>query len=427
MRLLLPILVLVACTPDPVTTVAEQPGPTDSGMPATVDTADPTDPDPLDAASEVQQLIAGERDAADVIPAVAWADGWPLADGDTTWFVHLASEGSWSVAGDFNDWTPEPMIQGDGFVYLGVDGELPAGTGYKFVRDGAEWIADPFARAYQYDAYGELSYAVPPTDVPHLERWPDLAGRDLAPREVVVYVPVGDGPFDVLYAHDGQNLFDPAAIWGGWRLGDALASTPDVMVVGLFNTPDRMNEYVHVDDFVIGYDFVARGDDYAALLHEDLRPHIEAVYPTSGHDGLMGSSLGGLISLHIAQTYPGEYDFVASLSGTLGWGRFEYDHPTMEERWLEAPPDDIVVYVDSGGSAGPDGRCDDLDGDGFPEDDPDASDNYCETRQFADALAASGFAWDDTLFHWHELDAPHQENAWADRVFRPLQRFVEAR
>jgi len=421
----LALVVLTACTPDPVTSTTNGPDATDTGPTSIRDTAEPTDT--IDATDELQQLIAGDRDAAEVVPAVAWADGWPLDDGDTTWFVHLASEGSWSVAGDFNDWTPEPMTQGNGFWYLGVDDDLAPGTGYKFVRDNTDWIADPFARSYQYDAYGELSYAVPPTDIPHLERWPNLVGQNLAPREVVVYVPPGDGPFDVLYAHDGQNLFDPVAIWGGWRLGEVLPSTPDVMVVGLFNTPDRMNEYTHVDDFVLGYDFLATGDDYAALVHEDLRPHIEGVYPTSGHDGLMGSSLGGLISLHIAQTYPGEYDFVASLSGTLGWGRFEYDNPTMEERWLGATPDDIVVYVDSGGSPGPDGRCDDLDGDGFPEDDPDASDNFCTTRQFADALAANGFAWDDTLFHWHEAMAPHQENAWAERVFRPLQLFVEAR
>ena len=35
-------------------------------------------------------------------------------------------------------------------------------------------------------------------------------------------VPPGDGPWPVLYAHDGQNLFAPDAIWGGWRLGEAV-------------------------------------------------------------------------------------------------------------------------------------------------------------------------------------------------------------
>jgi hypothetical protein len=376
---------------------------------------------------QMQELIDGDASVDDVVPAIAWGSGWPLSDGDITWFVHPADGGSWALAGDFNGWEPEAMVQGNGFWYLGVEGELAPGTGYKFVRDGSEWIADPWARAYRFDDYGELSFAVAPDAEPHLERWPGLTGQGLAPRDVVVYVPVGDGPFDVLYAHDGQNLFDPYAIWGGWRLDDALVDTPNTMVVGLFNTIDRMNEYTHVDDFVLDQEFLAAGDDYAALVHEDLRPHIETSYATSGHDGLMGSSLGGLISLHIAWTYPGEYDFVASMSGTLGWGRFTYANPTMEERWVQSPPSDIVVYVDSGGDAGYDGLCSDLDGDGFPEDDPDSADNYCETRQFADALAANGFVWEETLFHWHELMAPHQENAWADRVFRPLQIFAEAK
>lgn len=418
------LLALSACG------TASSEGPAETTDSATGPTGIRTDTDvttDIDDASIVQELIAGDRSAADVVPAIAWSDGWPFFDGTTTWFVHWTDGGSWALAGDVNDWTPEPMLEGDGFWYLGVEGELPAGTGYKFVGNDTDWVADPWARAYDYDAYGELSWAVPPTDAPHLERWPSLEGQDLAPRDVVVYVPAGDGPFDVLYAHDGQNLFDPAAIWGGWRLGETLPATPNTMVVGLFNTPDRMSEYTHVDDFVLGYEFLGHGDAYAALVHEDLRPHIESVYPTSGHDGLMGSSLGGLISLHIAQTYPGEYDFVASLSGTLGWGRFTYDNPVMQELWTAAPVDDIVVYVDSGGSTGPDGICQDLDGDGFTEDDPDGSDNYCETRQFADALADHGYVWDDNLFHWHEPDAPHQENAWADRVDLPLQLFAGAR
>ena len=81
------------------------------------------------------------------------------------------------------------------------------------------------------------------------------------------------------------------------------------------------------------------------------------------------------------------------------------------------------VYVDSGGGDGGDG-CTDPDQDGSFEDDPNASDNYCETRQFADGLAAHGYAWDTQLWHWHEPDAPHSEAAWADRLHRPFDVFV---
>ena len=49
------------------------------------------------------------------------------------------------------------------------------------------------------------------------------------------------------------------------------------------------------------------------------------------------------------------------------------------------------------------------------------------TRQFADALAGAGYTWDTTLFHWHEPGAPHNEAAWAARVWRPIEQFRAGR
>ena len=317
------------------------------------------------------------------------------------------------------------MTLAGGFSWIAVDvGADPAGLFYKFVQ-GADWFADPMARSYTYDPLGEISYVAPPTDTARLDRWPDLAGQGLAPRDLAVYVPAGAGPWPVLYAQDGQNLFDPAAIWGGWRLLDTLPTLDPVLVVGIDNTFDRFDEYTHVpDDVGLGSILGGSGDAYADLIHQDIRPHIEATYGSTGKDGVLGSSLGGLISLHVAWRHPGAYDFAASMSGTLGWGRFTLDEVTMEEQWLASPPPGTAVYVDSGGEPGPDGLCRDLDGDGFPEDDPDSYDNYCETRQFADALAANGFVWEQDLWHWHEPFALHAEFEWAARVDQPLGVFL---
>jgi hypothetical protein len=391
----------------------------------------PTDPptasSPTTDLELLQQLLDGELPVDEVVQSVAWSGGWPVRDGDSLWFVlRDAGPGPWSVAGDFSAWEPIPMNDGSmtagaGFWWAQVEGAATAGSRYKFVS-GESWVADPLARSYTYDAYGEISYAVAPSDLPRLDRWPQLQGQDLAPRDLAVYVPAGEGPWPVLYAHDGQNLFDPNAIWGGWRLQEALAARGPLLVVGIFNTADRMDEYTHVEDD-IGEILGGRGDAYAALVEEDLRPHIEAVYGSTGLDGVMGSSLGGLISLHVVQRYPGRYDFAASLSGTLGWGRFAMDNETMQERWLAAPPLGTAIYVDSGGEAGGSG-CVDSDGDGFTEDDPDASDNYCESRQFVDTMAAAGFVWDEDLWHWWEPGAEHNEAAWAERVGMPLDLFL---
>ena len=52
------------------------------------------------------------------------------------------------------------------------------------------------------------------------------------------------------------------------------------------------------------------------------------------------------VMLHFCQ-----YDFVGSLSGTLGWGQIGLDNTLMVDLYLAAGLRDFVIYVDSGGSA----------------------------------------------------------------------------
>ena len=132
--------------------------------------------------------------------------------------------------------------------------------------------------------------------------------------------------------------------------------------------------------------------------------------------------MGGLIALHIADRYPGEYDFAASLSGTLGWGSISgQGADTMIARYAAAGHRGTAIYIDSGGNGT---TCADTDGDGTNDDDETASDNYCETRQMESTLAGLGYVYDTDLWHWHEPGAAHNEGAWAARVFRPLQDFM---
>lgn len=416
-------LLAVACTAPSAPGDKPPPSGRDTGAPPTT----PTDP-PTTVAGDValvRALAGGDGDAEAVVDEVAASGGWPVHDGTTAWFVRLGG-GDWSVAGDFDAWAGTAMTQGGGFSWAQVEvGADPAGQRYKFT-DGAVYEPDVAARSYEYDAYGEISFVAPPSDRARLDRWFPPGRGEIGPRELRVWVPPGRGPWPTLYAMDGQNLFDPGAIWGGWRLPDALAGRDDVLVVGIDNTADRFEDYTHVPDD-IGYGSVMGGDGdaYGDWVEDVVRPTVEGAYGASDLTGVMGSSLGGLISLVIAQDHPGRYDFVASLSGTLGWGRFGLDEETVEERWLRDPPTGAVVYVDSGGGPGGDAVCTDPDGDGFPEDDPDSSDNYCETRQFADALAGAGFTWDRDLFHWWEPGAQHNEAEWAARVGPVLDRFLE--
>ncbi|MBK8941078.1 MAG: alpha/beta hydrolase [Polyangiaceae bacterium] len=367
------------------------------------------------APSELDQLLARLRaDLEGTLLEESTARGWPvaLAEGH----VVVSTSGSLDhVAGDFNDWTPAPLTEDDGFYWAVV----PAAPGerYKLANGVDTYLPDPWSRGYAYDPFGELSL-VPGPDA-HLERFFEVGAGEssLEPRTVRVFVP-GEPATHVLYVHDGQNLFDPNAIWGGWHLDES--APPGVMLVGIDNTSARMDEYTHVADD-IGQLIGGSGDEYAAFVQEVVRPLVEAELGEPAIVGTMGSSLGGLISLHIGLSYPDQYDFVGSLSGTLGWGSIgPHTGETLIERYDAAPVQPFVIYLDSGGDAG---ACADLDADGI-EDDVDSGDNYCENIQMRDVLAANGYVFDDNLHHWHEPGAAHNEAAWAARVFRPLAIFA---
>ena len=252
-----------------------------------------------------------------------------------------------------------------------------------------------------------------------------MQGEGLLERDLQVYLPPGDGPYPVLYMQDGQNLFDPDGAFGSWDMQGAVAEVGgDLIVVGIVGSADRMEDYAHTGDYLEDLGSVeAKGALYAAFVVERVKPLIETRYPTGAIAGVMGSSMGGLISLYIAHLYPETFAFAGSLSGSLGWGRLSLDGPVMQELYEPEGVRDFVIYVDSGGSDGGDG-CTDEDQDGFFEDDPNSSDFYCSTRQFADAMAALGYTWNTNLYHWHEPGAPHNETAWAARVAGPLGIFA---
>ena len=64
---------------------------------------------------------------------------------------------------------------------------------------------------------------------------------------------------------------------------------------------------------------------YGDFVEDTVRPFIEGQYGAPPVRGLLGSSLGGVVSLSIADQHPGVYDMVLSLSGTVGWGSIGRD------------------------------------------------------------------------------------------------------
>jgi predicted alpha/beta superfamily hydrolase len=366
------------------------------------------------AASSLEQLLQRLRaDLSGTLLAESQNGGWPVLVDEG--YVVVSTSGQPQIAGGFSSWQPLALTPDQGFSFtVIVPGDLTEDRGYKFT-DGMSFVSDDWSRSFAYDEFGELSLIHPQGG--RFDRFFGVQSSEIEPRKVTVLVPE-QAPSHLLYLHDGQNLFAPSANFGGWRLQDSVPA--GMMLVGIDNSPARMDEYTHVADVLSGNSTGGEGDAYVAFLESEVRSLIASVYGEPGRIGVMGSSLGGLISLHAGFQFPASYDFVGSLSGTVGWGSFgPHTGETMIERYGESPTFPFVVYLDSGG----DGPCDDADGDGI-FDDGDGTDNYCENAQLRDALAMNGYVFGENLHHWHEPGAPHNEAAWAERVFRPLQIFA---
>ena len=152
----------------------------------------------------------------------------------------------------------------------------------------------------------------------------DALGLDRS-VQLLAWIPPGaiDGvEMPVLYMHDGDNLFDePASHTGEWCVDETLVSMGrNVVVIGIPNAGDRrMHEYCpwpnHFTSDVLG-------DAYARFLVEQVVPFVEETLPVrkdrSGR-GVMGSSLGGLISLYCFFAYPDIFGFVGSMSTAAWW------------------------------------------------------------------------------------------------------------
>ena len=400
--------------------------------PGTQDPGQPTDK--KTAEDWARARIAGTVSTEEAFNYISYNGGFPvITDDNTVIFMHWYEGGNWQVAGDFNNWERQAMTN-DGDIWyaeVALPDDVVHKNYYKFVN-GDEYIADPWALRYGYTEDGEISYITTP-DKPYLMRWNNFKSpQGLPSRTVRAYVPVGDGPFDVLYAHDGQNLFGTGGAYGSWKVEENMAAAnASFIVVGIDNIEqDRLSEYAFADEDLsaVGYGNIqAKGGDYAKFVHETVRPFIETQFKVTNKAGLMGSSMGGLISLYIAHLYPTSYDAVLALSPTTAWGRFSRnDGKTIEDMYAEAGHRGYTLYLDNGGQA-PDGECPEVLGTVEASSDEFSRDCYCFTRSFVDKMDEIGYEWNIDLFHHFEPGALHNEAAWAARLVKPLQIFMNVK
>ncbi|MFM7396286.1 MAG: alpha/beta hydrolase [Gammaproteobacteria bacterium] len=266
-----------------------------------------------------------------------------------------------------------------------------------------------------------------------IDRFSALSSQGLSPREIEVWRPPEFDPkqrYKVLYMHDGQMLFDPTRTWNrqAWeidRTGSRLIEerlVQDFIVVGIANDPARrhaeffpqaaLND-LHPETLRASFTEKALGgrpaaDDYLKFIVEVVKPLIDRSYPTlTSRDStfIMGSSMGGLISLYAACEYPEIFGGAAALS-THWIGTYERNNEI---------PSALMSYLDRKLPAA--GRTRLYMDRGTRELDA----LYDEAQARVDALMIKrGYTkpFFETLVF---PDAGHNETSWAARVGRPIQ------
>lgn len=200
--------------------------------------------------------------------------------------------------------------------------------------------------------------------------------------------------YPVLYMQDGRNLFFPAEAFGGteWQVDetmdrlDRMNAVRKVIVVGIAPA-DRMREYT-----VPGY------ASYGDLIVSDIKPRIDGMFRTrtsAAETVVMGSSLGGVVSLLLAWQHPDVFGNAACLSSTFGY------QDDLFERIAREPKRPIRIYLDSG----------------WP------NDNFDATNAMRDLLVARGYRLGADLLQFSFPEDQHDVASWAGRIHVPFQFF----
>lgn len=268
----------------------------------------------------------------------------------------------------------------------------------------------------------------------------DMPSAFVAPRTITIWLPpgydAGARRYPVLYMHDGQNLFDATAANFGveWGMDEAMtrlsmlrAGRPAI-IVGMASTDARYREYMPkgvYDRLPAAYARMVRdshggeplSDAYLRFIVEELKPRIDRDYRTlPGRDdtAIMGSSMGGLISLYALGRYPHIFGRAAALSvhwplvGAGVAGNVPFDAPAIVaaafSAWLQNSGVDPAVnrlYIDHGTAT---------------------LDRYYPpfARAMEPILARRGWRTGPAFQSRTFTGTTHDERAWSERVDIPL-------
>lgn len=149
--------------------------------------------------------------------------------------------------------------------------------------------------------------------------------------------------YAVLYMHDGQNLFNPKDSVSGveWGVDEVLSrlmkekKVKDTIVVGIWSTVKRVIEFSPRKPFDMVYKRKlqsvqsinkrsADSDKYLKFIVTELKPFIDRNYstkPDQANTIIMGSSMGGLMSIYAIGEYPKTFGAAGCISTQFQLGR----------------------------------------------------------------------------------------------------------
>ncbi|MGZ5285427.1 MAG: alpha/beta hydrolase, partial [Kaistella sp.] len=151
-------------------------------------------------------------------------------------------------------------------------------------------------------------------------------------RKIWIYLPEdynsSRNKYPVIYMHDGQNLFDDLTSFSGeWKADETMDQLfqdgkRQAIIVGIDNGgSERLNEYSPWKNSKHGG---GNGDLYADFLAQTLKPYIDTNFRTlasAKNTGLIGSSMGGLISFYTGLKYPEKFGKLGVFSPSFWFAR----------------------------------------------------------------------------------------------------------
>lgn len=185
----------------------------------------------------------------------------------------------------------------------------------------------------------------------------------------------GTGAYPVMYMHDGQNIFDTVATWNhqSWDMDKSAGKLikngeiEPIIIVGIHclgytrigdMMPEKAIPYIAdsaeraFTDTISGWRY--RGDEYLYAIANTVKPFVDSLFatnPTAEKTSVMGSSMGGIISLYAFCEYPDVFRMAGCISTHLG---ITQDRPAYAEaifRYIrENMPkqDGRKLYMDNG-------------------------------------------------------------------------------